>query len=203
MTDKIEENFWNAWYKIGGNSGPGSEGELLKFKAEYLNDQFKKFDIKTVFDFGCGDGVLASRLNCQSYLGIDVSSEAIKKCQIIHKPNFHFESRHCSDLSPSIIKSKFSSSLDCCMCIDVLYHVSDFKVVDRILSNLFQSNAKIIILYTIPDERIKKNFENPSACLFSRKLAPILTKFESLYKLVDRTEPRLISAAGFFVYRKI
>ncbi|GAH64399.1 unnamed protein product, partial [marine sediment metagenome] len=140
MNDSPEEKWWDSWYGRGGSSGSGSEGELLEYKVNYLNELFKKYCLKTVLDFGCGDGVVASRLNCQIYLGIDISSKVIEFCKArIKRPGFSFEHGHFFDYTPEVIKNKFASNLDCCMCIDVLYHISDTEVLNKILENLFSS----------------------------------------------------------------
>jgi len=49
-------SYWDQRYTSGGTSGEGSYGELARFKAETLESIFTDNDIKSVIEFGCGDG---------------------------------------------------------------------------------------------------------------------------------------------------
>jgi hypothetical protein len=71
-------NFWEERYKTGGNSGAGSYGEYAVYKAQIINDYIIKYNIKTISDFGCGDGNQISLLKgFESYMGHDISSYAL------------------------------------------------------------------------------------------------------------------------------
>ena len=48
--------YWKRRYDNGGNSGAGSYNRLAKFKAEIINGFVKSHMIKTVIEWGCGDG---------------------------------------------------------------------------------------------------------------------------------------------------
>lgn len=206
--DGPEEKWWNSWYGSGHSSGPGSEGKLLEYKVNYLNKLFKEHNIKTVLDFGCGDGVVASKLNCQFYLGVDISDQAIKLCKArINRQGFSFERRHFFDHTPMVIKNKFASSLDCCMCIDVLYHISDVRVLNKTLETLFTLRARIIVLYTFLEyaefSEDMMEYLKPSACLYCRNFSDVLANLSKSYKLIDKVKPKSGTEAGFLVYEKI
>ncbi|WP_048031256.1 MULTISPECIES: hypothetical protein [Brevibacillus] len=47
---------WEDNYASGGNSGLGSYGVLALFKAEVINEYIKEQQVKSVIEFGCGDG---------------------------------------------------------------------------------------------------------------------------------------------------
>ena len=49
-------SYWEERYARGGNSGAGSYNRLAEFKAEYLNRFVSEHEIKTVIEFGSGDG---------------------------------------------------------------------------------------------------------------------------------------------------
>ena len=115
--DYIE--YWNSRYSMGLSSGSGSEGLLAEFKIETINEYIKKDSIKTVVEFGCGDGVLLDKMNLEKYIGYDVSKKAIEICQnkfkndrakefLIYNPNEYHRSIFRGELV---------------VCLDVLYHI--------------------------------------------------------------------------------
>ena len=59
--------YWKNRYNLGGNSGDGSYGELAQFKAEFLNKFVTDKNIKTIIEFGSGDG---NQLTMAQYLVI-------------------------------------------------------------------------------------------------------------------------------------
>ena len=65
--------YWESRYAQGGNSGAGSYGRLAEFKAEIINQVVLEHEIKTVVDWGVGDGNQLAMLNFSEYLGVDVS----------------------------------------------------------------------------------------------------------------------------------
>jgi hypothetical protein len=48
--------WWEKRYISGGNSGQGSYGVLAEFKAETVNQFVGEFEVKSLVEFGCGDG---------------------------------------------------------------------------------------------------------------------------------------------------
>ncbi len=48
--------YWTQRYAEGGNSGAGSYGKFARFKAEVINKFVSEREIKSVIEFGCGDG---------------------------------------------------------------------------------------------------------------------------------------------------
>ena len=205
MNSIAEKEYWDSIYKSGGGSGQGSRGQLLEFKANFINNILEKNNLQNVFDLGCGDGYLARLLNCKNYFGIDVSTEAVDRCQKeIKREGFFFEQGPFELYTASIIKSKFNdkfkTQLDAIMCIDALYHVMDDSVVNSILESIFSTDVKLIILYTIPNAEMdgkKLNYIN------RYNNEKIIEKFSKDWECVMKTLPYLISAAGFFVYQKI
>src|ERR1041385_8036217 len=72
--------YWEARYREGGNSGDGSYGRLASFKAQVLNDFVARNQIRSVVEFGCGDGNQLSLAQYPKYLGLDVSPTAVLNC---------------------------------------------------------------------------------------------------------------------------
>lgn len=71
------ESYWVERYDSNGNSWDGSYGKLAEFKAEILNEFVKNKDIKTIIEYGCGDGNQLNLGEYTEYLGFDVSPKAI------------------------------------------------------------------------------------------------------------------------------
>lgn len=203
IKDISEKNYWDSWYSSSTNSGPGSQGKLQEFKINYLNKLFKQFEIKTVLDFGCGDGSLALGLHCRSYFGIDIAAKAIELCKKrVNRPGFSFECMHFFDYTPSIIENKFPSGLDCCICIDTLYHIFTKEILNKTLESLFSTGAKIVVLYTIPSESLKLPF-HPMLQIYGEEFSNALSESSKFYKLINKTRPISGTAAGFLVYEKM
>jgi len=74
-------DYWRQRYKAGGTSGAGSYHKLAKFKAEVLNAFVKEHGIRTIIEYGCGDGNQLSLSEYPSYIGFDVSQKAIEICR--------------------------------------------------------------------------------------------------------------------------
>ena len=72
--------YWEARYVLGGTSGPGSYGELARFKARVLNDFVEENDVDSVVEFGCGDEAQLELASYPRYVGLDVSRQAVRMC---------------------------------------------------------------------------------------------------------------------------
>ena len=69
--------YWELRYRRGGNSGAGSYNNLAKFKANFLNNFVIENHIKSVIEWGCGDGHQLSLASYPQYIGYDVSKQSI------------------------------------------------------------------------------------------------------------------------------
>ena len=130
------ENIWTSRYASGGNSGLGSQNELLKFKIDWINDRVKKYDIRSVLDFGHGDLNVARGLEVESYVGLDI-----------------FTPDDSHDMT--IIKSRFDSfdgpNADMVICLDVLYHILEDEPIDLVGDGL-EADAEAAAVTAPPAE---------------------------------------------------
>jgi cyclopropane fatty-acyl-phospholipid synthase-like methyltransferase len=132
-------SYWENRYSRGGNSGDGSYGELAKFKAQVLNGLVEEYAIKTVIEFGCGDGNQLMLARYPQYLGLDISRRAIDICRDI----FH------NDLQKSfcLMQDYVSETAEVALSIDVLFHLVEDDVFDRYMRTLFTAGQRLAIIY--------------------------------------------------------
>ena len=74
-------HYWTTRYGRGGDSGPGSYGRLAYFKAGVINEFIEKNEIRTVVEFGSGDGAQLELAKYPRYTGVDISPRAIELCK--------------------------------------------------------------------------------------------------------------------------
>lgn len=133
-------DYWEKRYLSGGSSGPGSYGNLAIFKAKEINRFIEENNIKSVVEFGCGDGNQLKLANYESYTGYDVSPAAVKKCKELFKNDKDKEFFHISEYDER--KADLSLSLD------VLFHLIEDEVFDLYMRKLFNASSKYVIIYS-------------------------------------------------------
>jgi len=136
------KEYWQNRYVSGGNSGAGSYGEEAKFKSEYINSVIKKYNIKSLVDYGCGDGNQLLYLNgFDKYYGYDIAPESINLCK---KRMFNSEIYTFTS-----ILDELDNNSDLGMTIDTLFHqIYDEDYFD-LLNRIFNfANHKYVLLYT-------------------------------------------------------
>jgi SAM-dependent methyltransferase len=138
-------NFWEENYAQGGNSGNGSYGALAEGKSQFLNELVKARTVRSVIEFGCGDGNQLSLADYPRYIGLDVSRTAIGLCW----------RRFADDLT----KSFFLYDGDCftdragiftadlALSLDVIYHLTEDAVFETYLRHLFAAGQRLVVIY--------------------------------------------------------
>jgi len=139
-------DYWEKRYRLGMSSGAGSEGSLSQMKADVLNGFVREHGIRTVIEFGCGDGLQLALAQYPAYLGLDVSRTAIDLCS----------SRFAGDPTKSFLwyDGLHSDNLrdflraDLTLSLDVIYHLLEDEVYRRYLKNLFGASRRHVIVYS-------------------------------------------------------
>ena len=134
--------YWNRRYGDGGNSGDGSRGEILSWKAKQINSFISEVRCGYVIDFGCGDGVLASLLKVERYLGLDVSENIIIKNAATKKDNQIFE---VYENRAAGSKTYYGSDLS--LSVDVILHLIEEHIYNDYMSSLFLSTEKYVLIF--------------------------------------------------------
>ena len=136
------KKYWNDRYVKGHNSGLGSYGELAQFKADVINDFVEKNQIKSIVDYGVGDGNQLKLFNTENliYTGIDVSEFIISNCKEEFKDDKTKKFIHVDNIDN---KLKGDMVLSC----DVIYHLIEDSVYHEYMKNLFSLSKKYVIIY--------------------------------------------------------
>ena len=140
---KGSSHYWEERYQQGGTSGSGSFGRLAQFKAETLNDWVKEKGVKSVIEFGCGDGEQLALARYPRYVGVDVAQASIDACR----------RALCQATPPnvSISPQKFLPTLtdfDLVLSLDVIYHLVEDKIYEAYMRSLFACAGRFVAIYS-------------------------------------------------------
>ncbi len=193
------ESYWENRYENGGNSGRGSYGELAEFKAEVLNGFISKHGVKSMIEFGCGDGNQLEFVQCDKYHGFDVSLGAVERCRQLFSADTNKRFDLVSDYDGAQAKLVIS--------LDVIYHLIEDFVFENYMKRIFSASAEYVVIYS--------SNTNDQALLQvphvkHRKFTDWINKNIEGWHLVERVRNRYShevdsgegSIAEFFVYEK-
>lgn len=132
--------YWEDRYVKGGNSGAGSYGRLATFKAEILNSFVEENEIKSVLEFGCGDGNQLTLARYPRYVGFDVSVTAIDLCMK------KFERDRTKSFY--LIDAYAGQIADLALSLDVIFHLVENDVFEEYMRRLFRAATRFVIIYS-------------------------------------------------------
>ena len=141
------KKYWNDRYVKGENSGSGSYNHLAQFKADVINNFIKKNNIKTIIDYGVGDGNQLKLFNTENliYTGIDVSKFIIFKCKEEFKDDKTKKFIHVDNIDNEL---KGELVLSC----DVIYHLIEEPVYKEYMEKrILTSSSTALIINTEGD----------------------------------------------------
>jgi hypothetical protein len=182
--------YWNNRYLNGGNSGSGSYGVNASYKADIINEYIINYDIKTIFDHGCGDGNQASLfIGFDKYIGYDISSYVIEqcKCKFLDNPKMNF----CLSID-EVPES------DLCISFDVLYHLIDENDFEKYLYQLFNKSKNYVVIFSTNHNNNEKTAEH----IYHRIFTSYIKKQFKNFKLIKKIENPLKNNANLYLYRK-
>ena len=143
------KEYWSRRYAEGLNSGEGSYGKFANFKAEIINSFVRNKEIKSVIEFGCGDGNQLTLSKYPKYLGIDVSPEAILVC----KTKFKSDSSKCFKL----LEDYNGEKAELVLSLDVLFHLIENDIFSEYMQRLFYSANRYVIIYSSNKSKTEDN----------------------------------------------
>jgi hypothetical protein len=137
--------YWERTYARGGTSGGGSYGALARAKAHVVNEFVRRNDIRSVTEFGCGDGHQLSLACYPRYVGLDVSPSAIDLCARqfaadTAKSFFLYDGARFIDRAGLF-------AADLALSMDVLYHLVEDHVYQTYLRHLFAAGQRYVLIY--------------------------------------------------------
>lgn len=134
-------DYWERRYAEGGNSGAGSYNRLAQFKAEFLNRFVAEHDIRSIIEFGCGDGAQLALMRFPSYLGVDVSPTVLE----------YTVARFAGDPTKRfLLANRFAEEdrADATLSLDVIYHLIEDEIFERYMAGLFDRADRFVIIYS-------------------------------------------------------
>lgn len=193
------KDYWNHWYKKGGDSGPGSYNRLAEFKAEIINDFVARKDVKTVMEMGCGDGNQLSYFNFSDYVGLDISDVILEKCRSKYRTDSSKRFYNMSEVK--------NHSAELVLSLDVIYHLIEDDVYNEYMQILFERSEKYVGIYADNGE----DDGTYAPHVKPRKFISWVTQNQHEYKLIehipnkypyDRENPDNTSISDFFFFEK-
>ncbi|MHB1593663.1 MAG: methyltransferase domain-containing protein [Streptosporangiaceae bacterium] len=199
LSFKGSASFWERNYREGQTSGPGSYGSLGDAKAEFLNNFVREHGVKSVIEFGCGDGHQLSLAEYPRYIGLDVSKTAIQLCehQFAEDPSksFFLYDGSCYVDNAGVFASDLAISLD------VVYHLTENSVFETYMRHLFAAGRRYVIVYST--NTVMPGVTAPH--VRHRDFTSWVRDNCSPWRLMDITQGPHVGAgrADFFVYSRL
>lgn len=138
--------YWEKRYATGGNSGAGSYGVHAEYKARFLNDFVAAHGVRSVAEFGFGDGNQLKLAKYPKYTGFDVSATAVRRARKLLEPD---------KTKSFFVVNNFTFSqpiVDLSLSLDVVYHLTEDGVFDLYMRRLFSSATRHVIIYASNEE---------------------------------------------------
>ncbi len=192
------ERYWNSRYSAGGTSGSGSYGKLAEFKAEIINTFVQQHAIERVIEFGCGDGNQLRYARYPSYLGFDISPDAIARCRALFAGDASKEFR--------LVRDYDGERAPITMSLDVIYHLTEDDVFDGYMSRLFDASDRFVIIYSTDQEQQAAPPSHVRHRQFTRWVAAQRPSWSLVQRLRNRYENVAVEAGGspaeFFIFER-
>lgn len=193
--------YWNERYRRGGASGSGSSGRLRTFKQKILNAFVAEHNIRSVIEFGCGDGSQLELASYPRYVGLDVSPEAVRRCIQSYardqtKSFFVYDTLAFHD-PLRVVSAELTLSLD------VLYHLVEQQIFERYLTHLFAAADRFVVIYASDFDQAQHYHER------HRAFTDWVVRHQPGWRLVRRVpnafpydpqQPGETSRSDFYIY---
>ena len=144
------QDYWKKRYLLGGNSGKGSYGENAEFKSRVLNTFVRENNVRSVTEFGCGDGNQLTYSDYPKYIGLDISEQAVKLSSSMFDGD---SSKFFFVYDPNEIeKNRQKYSADLVISLDVIFHLVEDDVYRKYLTNIFNCAGQYVAIYSSNEE---------------------------------------------------
>jgi SAM-dependent methyltransferase len=185
--------YWERRYAGGNSSGPGSRGLHSEFKADFVNEFVEDHDIRTVLEFGCGDGDQVALAEYPSYVGLDVSESVIERCseRFADDPEMRFRV-----YDPHEFDDHAALRADLTLALEVLFHLVNDDVFEKTMYDLFTAAERYVIVFSS-----KYDDPAPEIHVRHRQFTDYVEKEFPMFELVNHVEnPFEDRVSDFYVY---
>ena len=187
--DSYGAKVWEDKYKHGETSGLGSYGAGALFKARVINDFLKHHDIRSVIEFGCGDGNQLSLIAYPEYLGFDTSPTIIERCSNMFKGMASRKFR--------LISMYAGETADLALSLDVIYHIIEQEVYETYLKRLFAAALKYVIIYSTDTD---VNPAGHELCMLHHKFSDWILMYQPEWCQIAYIKNECPYATDFYIY---
>ena len=142
------QSYWERRYASGDDSGVGSYGAFAEFKAEVLSKFVSEHGVRSVIEFGCGDGNQLSLSNYPEYLGVDVSPMAVSRCR-----EFFSEDATKNFI---VLGDYRGERAELALSLDVIFHLVEDEVYEEYMRTLFFAAKRFVIVYASNADKTPK-----------------------------------------------
>ena len=193
------EDYWKNRYKAGGSSGSGSYHKFAEFKVEILNGFVKEKLIRTIIEYGCGDGNQLKFTVYPSYIGFDVSPEAISQCKTFFSND--------ETKTFKLMDEYANETAELTLSLDVIYHLIEDDVFFAYMKRLFDSSTRFVVVYSSNTNK-QESFQAPH--IKHRDFSKWIEQNKPEWKLIRHIPNRYPrsgaelkgSLADFYIYEK-
>ena len=189
--------YWERRYARGGDSGPGSSGILAAYKAEIVNYIVRENNIRSVTEFGCGDGKQLRLADYPAYTGLDIASGAVAICR---KRFAEDVSKRFETYKPDTFQAIDYES-DMTLSMEVVFHLTENEDYERYMRHLFASARRVVVIFSSDEE---DNTGGIFPHFRPRAFTPDLPRLAPEWILRERivNPHRAISVSDFFIFER-
>lgn len=189
-------SYWEQRYASGGNSGAGSRGRLLAYKAAFLDGFMAGNAIRDVIDLGCGDGTLLALIHPPVYRGVDVSPTVLARCVSRFRARPELAFMAFSELAGA-------PPAQLALSIDVIFHLVEDAIFEAYMTQLFAMATRYVVVYASNCDRTwpAAHVRHRNFAAASRPGWRLAAHLPNPYPF-DPADPDGTSFADFFVYAR-
>lgn len=190
-------DYWERRYHKDQGSGMGSYGALAWMKASFVNDFIKRHGIRSVIDFGAGDGNQLRWLAEVDYIGLDVAPTTVRRLQERFKGDRRKQFHLCGGPGTPL-EAGWTGQLG--LSLDVIYHLVEDAVYERYMRDLFSASQEYVVIYSSNHEASDPALPH----VRDRHFTPYVAgNFPDWRLILTRHNPLgFVSRSDFFVYAR-
>lgn len=183
--------YWDRRYRLGSDSGAGSYGQTAAHKAKFVNGFVTQHGVRSVIEFGCGDGNQLSLARYPRYLGLDVSRAAVRGCR----------ERFAGDPTKAfkVLEEYDGERADLGLSLDVIFHLVEDAVFEEYMERLFDAAERYVIVFS---SNTNRRTPIDRAHVRHRRFTDWTVERQDWRLLAQRRSRGPLRRASFFVFER-